>query len=675
MRAYNDFSSVPNGSQLTTGNSAGTGLTTLDSATSGVEAAMVSSIDQQLRGKRSLKISTGPTTAASNTLGWQANTLGAPTVLYAQIYAYFPANPAANVTIMRFTQGGTANLIASVLLMTTGKLRINDSAGTQLVSTVGTVPLAGWVRIQVRITWGATTGSAELRMFSGANLESTTPTETVTSTAVGVMTGSGVVDNIRAGNTNALVNVGPYYLLDFEVRDTGYPDPLGGAVVPVARVSADQSVNPGDRVTLDGSASSYSGTGTMTYAWTQTGGTTVTLTGPTTATPTFTAPSVTGGDVLTFQLVVSAGGSSSSPVTTRVSVAPPAATGVAALTLANDFTGVPDGVQLTAANSGSTGSNAFDTATSGTDATMVASSIRQIRSHRSLAVTTGPTAASNVFGWSAPIVGSQAQLYAQVYLYIPALPTANWNLLRFSHGGTTNNNATLVLLTSGLLRMLDAAGNTMVTTAAALPVGGWVRVQVALTASATVGKATIRTFVGAALESATPTEAPSSAATFDTYAGGVTGGLTDTIRFGNTNVLSSQGPIYFADVAVSNQAYPAALGSAAPPTPNAGAAQTGVEPWATVTLDASASTAAAGTSIAGYTWTQIAGPTVAIVGAGAKVTFEAPGTTAGTTLTFRVTVTNNTGGSATDTVDVTVLGATEFQAVGGAWIPLRTRLL
>ncbi|MCJ7548861.1 MAG: PKD domain-containing protein, partial [Anaerolineae bacterium] len=72
---------------------------------------------------------------------------------------------------------------------------------------------------------------------------------------------------------------------------------------PVADAGLDQSVNTLVPVTLDGSASSDpDGDLPLTYGWTQTGGLAVTLSDPTSISPTFTAP----GDpaVLTFTLTV-----------------------------------------------------------------------------------------------------------------------------------------------------------------------------------------------------------------------------------------------------------------------------------------------------------------------------------------------------------------------------------
>ena len=73
------------------------------------------------------------------------------------------------------------------------------------------------------------------------------------------------------------------------------------AALPVAAAGPDQSVVRGSKVTLNGTAS----TGATTYQWTQvqaTGDPAVTLTGATTATPSFTIPAY--DKPLTFQLTV-----------------------------------------------------------------------------------------------------------------------------------------------------------------------------------------------------------------------------------------------------------------------------------------------------------------------------------------------------------------------------------
>src|ERR1035437_7130418 len=81
---------------------------------------------------------------------------------------------------------------------------------------------------------------------------------------------------------------------------------------PVANAGPDQSVNSGQSVTLDGTASTPAGAA-LSYAWTQTAGTTVSLSSASAPKPTFTAPSVTASAILAFELrVVDSNGSATS---------------------------------------------------------------------------------------------------------------------------------------------------------------------------------------------------------------------------------------------------------------------------------------------------------------------------------------------------------------------------
>jgi hypothetical protein len=73
---------------------------------------------------------------------------------------------------------------------------------------------------------------------------------------------------------------------------------------PTADAGSDQSVDEGDPVTLDGSGSTDPDGTIASYAWTQTAGTSVTLSDAAAVNPTFTAPDVAADTVLTFQLTV-----------------------------------------------------------------------------------------------------------------------------------------------------------------------------------------------------------------------------------------------------------------------------------------------------------------------------------------------------------------------------------
>jgi lysophospholipase L1-like esterase len=91
-------------------------------------------------------------------------------------------------------------------------------------------------------------------------------------------------------------------------------------ILPTADAGPDQSVDEGDRVTLDGSGSTFPN-GAEHYSWAQTGGPLVTLSSRTAVQPSFTAPGVgSAGETLTFTLTVTDGGALSHTATVRVTV-------------------------------------------------------------------------------------------------------------------------------------------------------------------------------------------------------------------------------------------------------------------------------------------------------------------------------------------------------------------
>jgi large repetitive protein len=91
---------------------------------------------------------------------------------------------------------------------------------------------------------------------------------------------------------------------------------------PIANAGPNQVVSPGSLVTLDGTRSfDPDGDRIVAYSWVQTSGISVSLNGANTATPTFTAPSISSGTTLTFSLTVTdSAGAVSSPATVVITV-------------------------------------------------------------------------------------------------------------------------------------------------------------------------------------------------------------------------------------------------------------------------------------------------------------------------------------------------------------------
>jgi len=104
--------------------------------------------------------------------------------------------------------------------------------------------------------------------------------------------------------------------------DVGYAVYQGANQAPLADAGADQAVDAGARVSLDGSGSRDPDGSIEGYAWVQTAGPPVTLAGADAALAQFTAPSVSQETVLGFELTVEDDRGALSSSATRVTVRP-----------------------------------------------------------------------------------------------------------------------------------------------------------------------------------------------------------------------------------------------------------------------------------------------------------------------------------------------------------------
>ena len=372
---------------------------------------------------------------------------------------------------------------------------------------------------------------------------------------------------------------------------------------PVANAGSSTTVNGGASLTLSGSATDLE-SDPLTYAWTQTSGPSVTLSGANTATPSFTAPPKTGSvQVLGFELVASDGIATSAPSQVSVSVAANVGPSVSAGTNLQVLGG--SAVMLDA--SGSTDGDGDALAYTWTQLSGPPVTLANVNSARP--TFTAPTRASldQVMVFEVTVNDGIASGTATVAITVPAngVPVANAGSAQTVAGGASvslNGSAT------------DLEGDPL-TYAWTQTSGPSVTLSGANTATPS--------FV------APPKTTTTQLLTFDLVA---------------SDGVASSSPATANITVAANVA----------PTASAGTNQQtfgGV----TVALDAGSSSDVDGDTLT-YAWTQTGGPAVTLAGANtARPTFVAPLTlTVATTFTFEVSVSDGVSPAATSTVSVDV---------------------
>ncbi|WP_394729329.1 PKD domain-containing protein [Altererythrobacter sp. GH1-8] len=479
---------------------------------------------------------------------------------------------------------------------------------------------------------------------------------------------------------------------------------IPGNIGPTANAGPDASVGGGTTGSLDCTGSSDGDGDPITYQWTQLSGPAVTLTGATTATPSFTAPAAsTAPQTLVFQLVVDDGLIASAADTVTITIPDNAAPTVNA---------GPDATVAAGSNvtlSGSANDLENDpltyqwTQTSGPAVTLAG------------ATTLTPSFTAPARTASAQVLtfiltandGNSTSTGDTVNITVPAnqAPTA-----AISGPATASGSATILLDGSG---STDPDGDPLIYQwtqvsgpAATIADPGAATTNVVLpTATNSVQTVVFQLFVADSFDASDAEQitiqiAANNAPVADAGPDATVGGDAQVTLNGSGSSDSDNDPITYSwtqvsgppvtlsDPAAANPTFtsPARrngiqeLGfqlvvndgnaSSAPdlvtitvesntlPVPDAGPDQT-VQGNSTVTLDASGTTDADGDAIS-YTWTQVSGPTVTLSDASlAQPTFTAPASNGSTqTLVFRVFVsdgiTNGLEGLPSDTVVITV---------------------
>lgn len=172
------------------------------------------------------------------------------------------------------------------------------------------------------------------------------------------------------------------------------------------------------------------------------------------------------------------------------------------ITLLNNFDEGTAGSSVTTANSGSPSSAAFDIVQLNTGGGNVLAYDNSIpAAHGSLSCQVNSPNDQNYVAWSTSI-GTQAQIWFRFYLFFNSIPSFNVSFFKALQGSvaavTVRVNAT-----TGTLTLTPHVG-AAVTTANAIPVGAWFRVEGFVVGDPSIGQASISLYTN--LDSTTATE-------------------------------------------------------------------------------------------------------------------------------------------------------------------------
>lgn len=147
---------------------------------------------------------------------------GAVATQFGRVYLYGTVNGTDSI----FLRAENAGAVQCALRFqnATNKIQLVNQAGT-VVATMGTaISLNALCRIEWKfVAASGATGTMDARQFVGANVDGTTPDDSIGATSV-VTSNDVQFDGVRLGNMANDSGL-TYWFDDYEVNDTGYPGP------------------------------------------------------------------------------------------------------------------------------------------------------------------------------------------------------------------------------------------------------------------------------------------------------------------------------------------------------------------------------------------------------------------------------------------------------------------
>lgn len=222
------------GTALTTANSGGASGTAWDTCQRGTNATNEFDTATAAVGSLSVLIATGATsTTAYNRWNGAITTLWASglTTHYGRLYVRLSALPAADRTIVEFLDTTAATNRANIRIRTDGTVRLRNAANGTVATSVTTLSINTWYRLEYRID-GSTTGAYELHIYSGS---STTALEDIVG---GTANFGGTIGAAGYGYVSAVASLPSIWYDGIQINDVALPGPeSSGTTVAVGQAT------------------------------------------------------------------------------------------------------------------------------------------------------------------------------------------------------------------------------------------------------------------------------------------------------------------------------------------------------------------------------------------------------------------------------------------------------
>lgn len=144
--------------------------------------------------------------------------------------------------------------------------------------------------------------------------------------------------------------------------------------------------------------------------------------------------------------------------------------------LTNNFEGGTDGTTITAANSGGTSGNAFNTVSVVSGGTLQYSNAQVFNGSLAARMRTGATSGNIDMRWAGSYV-TQAEDYGRLYLYFTAIPNVQNSAIVQVWDSILNASFRIRINTTGKIAILAPSGSVLATSTTTLVAGQWYRIE------------------------------------------------------------------------------------------------------------------------------------------------------------------------------------------------------